>query len=91
VVLVSPDGELVVTGTVRPAPGTELRLVEEPPREISLDGERLLLSADREIVLRCGKSSITLTRDGKVVVRGSDLLQISSGTTRLKGAAVEIN
>src|SRR5215472_17170140 len=35
-------------------------------REVQLDGERLILSADKEIVLKCGEASITLTRAGKV-------------------------
>ncbi|MGH8557645.1 MAG: DUF6484 domain-containing protein, partial [Methylococcales bacterium] len=35
------------------------------PVNLEIDGERLLLTAEREIVLRCGESSITLTRAGK--------------------------
>src|SRR5262249_862377 len=34
----------------------------------SADGERLELTADKEIVLRCGKASITLTRAGKIIL-----------------------
>jgi hypothetical protein len=59
--------------------------------QVVLDGERLLLEADREIVLQCGKSSITLTREGKVVIRGADLLEASTGRHRIKGGTVEIN
>jgi hypothetical protein len=57
----------------------------------SMDGERLELTADREIVLRCGRSSLTLTRAGKVLIRGAYLLSRSSGVNRIKGGSVQIN
>ena len=59
--------------------------------ETTIDGEVLTLSADREIVLRCGKSSITLTKAGKIIVRGAYLLNRSSGVNKIKGASVQIN
>lgn len=55
------------------------------------DGERLVLEAEREIVLRCGKASITLTRAGKVLIRGTYLSSHSSGVNRIKGASVQLN
>ncbi|PMR67006.1 DUF6484 domain-containing protein [Halomonas heilongjiangensis] len=55
------------------------------------DGERLELRADREIVLRCGRASITLTRAGKILLRGAYLLSRSSGANRIKGGSVQIN
>ncbi len=59
--------------------------------EVRLDGERVTLSADKEIVLRCGKASLTLTRAGKVLIRGAYLLSRSSGVNRIKGGSVQIN
>jgi hypothetical protein len=56
-----------------------------------VDGERLELTAEREIVLRCGRASITLTRAGKVLIRGRYVLSRSSGVNRLKGGSVQIN
>ena len=41
--------------------------------------------------MRCGEASITLTRAGKVLIRGAYVLSRSSGANRIKGAAVEIN
>jgi hypothetical protein len=61
------------------------------PLEASVDNERLELTADREIVLRCGKASITLTRAGKILLRGAYLLSRSSGVNRIKGGSVQIN
>lgn len=63
----------------------------EPVSVAHLDGERLELSAEREIVLRCGKASITLTRAGKVIIQGAYLSSRSSGANRIKGGSVQIN
>jgi hypothetical protein len=59
--------------------------------EVTADGETLFVSAGREIVLRCGKASITLTRAGKVLIRGEYVLSRSEGVNRIKGGAVQIN
>jgi Domain of unknown function (DUF6484) len=90
VVLMFEHGDLskpIIVGCVQPQ-----ALVErEQPFDVKLDGEQLTLSAEREIVLRCGKSSITLTRAGKVLIRGAYLLSRSSGVNRIKGGSVQIN
>lgn len=55
------------------------------------DGERFAITAEREIVLRCGDASITLTRAGKVLIRGNYILSQAAGYNRIKGAAIDIN
>ena len=62
-----------------------------PPAEVQLDGEYLTFTAKEQIVFRCGKASITLTRAGKVLIRGSYVLSRSSGANRIKGGSVQIN
>lgn len=74
----------IVVGVLRP-------MADRPGVAAELDGERVTLTADREIVLRCGEASITLTAAGKVLIRGSYVLTRSTGANRIKGAAVEIN
>jgi hypothetical protein len=59
--------------------------------EVELDEERLILSATREVVLRCGEASITLTRAGKILIRGAYVLSRSAGVNRIKGGSVQIN
>jgi len=49
------------------------------------------LTAKRQITLRCGKASITLTRAGKIIVRGTYLLSRSSGVNKIKGASIQLN
>lgn len=78
-------GLLQPPATVDPAPGFA------GPLSISVDGEQITFSARNEIVLRCGKASITLTRAGKVLIRGAYLLSRSSGANRIKGGSVQIN
>jgi len=59
--------------------------------EARVDDERLTLTAEREIVLRCGDSSITLTRAGKVIIKGKYILSRSAGYNKIKGAVIDIN
>jgi hypothetical protein len=59
--------------------------------KVTADGERIKLTAEKEITLTCGESSITLTRAGKILIRGNYLLSRSSGVNRIKGGSVQIN
>jgi hypothetical protein len=59
--------------------------------EFTLDGKRVTLTAEQEICLRCGDASITLTRAGKVLIKGAYLLSKSTGTNRIKGGSVQLN
>jgi hypothetical protein len=62
-----------------------------PAPEATADGERLVFTAEKEIELRCGKASITLTKAGKILIRGEYVLSRSSGVNRIKGGSVQIN
>jgi Domain of unknown function (DUF6484) len=89
VVLMFENGDLrrpVVMGLLENSAKDRPRSVE-----LSLDRKRLVFTADEEIVLRCGKASITLTRAGKVLIRGAYVLNRSSGVNRIKGGSVQIN
>jgi hypothetical protein len=86
----------VVMGAVGAWPGAAGGPDVAPPSEgadrpVEIDVERLLLSAKGELVLRCGKASITLTRAGKVILRGTYLSSRSSGVNRISGGAVRLN
>jgi hypothetical protein len=58
---------------------------------VRVDGRRMSIEACDELELRCGKASITLRRNGRVVVRGTYVETYSQGTNRIKGATVEFN
>jgi len=59
--------------------------------ETKVDGERLVFEAEKEIEIKCGKSSIVLTKAGKVLIKGKYLSARSSGVNRIKGGSVLIN
>lgn len=64
------------------------------PDEASRDEEteeRIVLSAEKDIVLQCGKASITLTRAGKILIKGAYVLTRSTGVNRILGGTVQIN
>lgn len=84
-------GKPIVLGRILrpgPVPVPDLR---SPPAVAEVDGTPLEVTAEREIVLRCGKASITLTRAGKIILRGTYISSRSSGVNRIKGGSVQIN
>lgn len=56
-----------------------------------VDGKRVEIEGQDEIVLRCGKASIVLRRNGRVVIRGVDVETKAAGVNRVKGGSVLIN
>jgi Domain of unknown function (DUF6484) len=87
----------IVVGLVQPPVPTLIDLALEesephpaPPAAL-VDGKRVLLEAEDEVVLRCGQASITLRRNGKIVIRGAYVESHAAGTNRIKGGSVRIN
>lgn len=96
VTLIFENGDIqkpVVVGVIQKLEQTPKngKAQEQNPVDIKIDGEKLMFTAQKEIVLKCGKASITLTRAGKVLIRGTYLLNRSSGVNRIKGGSVQIN
>jgi hypothetical protein len=89
-----PDSVVVVIGLLR-GPG-DADKAHSPDAtagliDVQIDRQRIVLTAQRELVLRCGKSSIALGADGKVVIKGANLLSTAAGLHRIRGGAVQIN
>jgi hypothetical protein len=88
-----PDAP-IITGLLQPL-GAEVGEDTGPDEaelpEAHIDGRRVELEAADEIVLRCGKASIVLRRNGRVVIRGTYVETRSRGVNRIKGGSVEIN
>lgn len=70
----------------QPEPNTQPELIRA-----DVDGRRLHIQAQDEVVLECGKASITLRRNGKVIIRGTHVETHAEGTHRIKGGNVRIN
>ncbi len=58
-------------------------------RNSNLEGTRSL-EAEDQLVLRCGKASITLRRNGRLVLRGTHIVSDSAGVNRVRGAQVRV-
>lgn len=56
-----------------------------------VDGKKVQIEAHEEIVLKCGEASITLTKAGKIMIRGKYLLNRSTGVNRILGGSVQVN
>ncbi|MFL0809009.1 MAG: DUF6484 domain-containing protein [Agarilytica sp.] len=61
------------------------------PNVCKVDGEKLVLEGKEEVVLKCGSSSISLNKNGKIVLRGKYLVSRSSGVNRIMGGSVQVN
>lgn len=59
--------------------------------DVLIDGKKIIFEAKEEIVLKCGESSITLTKAGKILIRGKYLLNRSTGVNRIMGGSVQVN
>lgn len=74
------------------ASSSEAPSSDPPPAiEAKVDGKRVVVEAEDEIELRCGKASITLRRNGRVVIRGAYVETHAEGVNRIKGGSVAIN
>jgi hypothetical protein len=89
VLLVDPRASRapVVLGFLTPIGGD----ATAPDLEARVDGRRVEIDGRDEIVLRCGEASITLRRNGRIVIRGVDVETRAAGVNRIKGGTVSIN
>jgi hypothetical protein len=74
----SVDGLGVVLGRVSRYRG------QQPP-------EHVVVGAGKSLTLQCGQASIDLHVDGKVMIRGEDVLVRAKGTKRIRAGSVSIN
>ena len=80
----------VVMGVLREDAGLPLE-ARAGSVAVDADGERMLVTAKEQLVLRCGKASITLTKAGKVLIEGAYVSSRSSGVNRVKGGSIQLN
>jgi hypothetical protein len=96
-VLVFENGDVtrpIITGLIAPIivpPASNTDAGAPDVLEADIDGRRVKLTAKDEIVLQCGHASVTLRRNGRVVIRGTYVETASDGTNRIKGGQVQIN
>ena len=78
----------VVVGVVRQPDSAE---DDTSKVSVTADGSRIAIEGKDEVVLRCGRASITMRRNGRVVIEGDYVETRSKGTNRIKGGWVLIN
>jgi hypothetical protein len=84
----------IVVGVLQDAPGLvppAASGVERSAKDVRVNGKRVSLEAEEEITLRCGRASISLRADGRIVIKGMDIVSRARGTHKVKGATVLIN
>lgn len=81
-----PGDPLLVCPSVDGLPGVVMGRIGryEPPGSVVID-------STQSLQLKCGDSSIDLRADGKVVIRGDDVLVRAKGTQRIRAGSVSIN
>lgn len=95
VALMFQDGSLNHPFIIGPVMGDESSNISKPDIQKSKEpgtGKKVItFTALDKIILTCGKASITLTRAGKIIIRGKYILSRSSGVNSIKGGSVQIN
>jgi hypothetical protein len=61
------------------------------PVTLVLDMERIVLQGHTEVQLRCGEASVTMRADGRILLKGTELVSKASATNKIRGASVQIN
>jgi hypothetical protein len=59
--------------------------------QVEADGERFVLTAKQELVLRCGKASIRLLHTGEIFIDGAAISSRATGAHRIKGGSIQLN
>ena len=89
-----PDAtRAIIVGRIGPAVIAPLA-PKLPPAEVNtIDGvpETLVLEARHSLTLRVGDGSITIREDGKILIKGKDLVSHAQRMNRIKGGSVAIN
>ena len=52
---------------------------------------QVTIEAQESVTLKCGDSSVDLRADGKLMIRGEDVLVRAKGTQRIRAGTVSIN
>ncbi|MCF6337691.1 MAG: hypothetical protein L3J84_07025 [Gammaproteobacteria bacterium] len=86
-----------VMGLVQPYQQRRSALAEKTdakgnlPSTTLLEDEVVRIRANKGLIIECGKGSLIINEDGKLQLKGTELLSRASGMNRIKGAGVNIN
>lgn len=64
---------------------------DKPTVALEADDLAVELQAEQRITLRCGKASITLTAEGRIVIKGTQIFSQATGSHRIRGGSIQLN
>ena len=83
--ILTAENPPIVAGLTQPVPAVQGRAEE------TLDPQVASLEGAERVEIRCGKASIVLTKEGKVIVNGTYLSWDSAGALRIRGGSIDMN
>ncbi|MFO0949494.1 MAG: DUF6484 domain-containing protein [Planctomycetota bacterium] len=86
-----PEKPFIVGALASPAASTTVPSDPDSAGEAVSLPTTIVLRAEEEIVLQCGDSLVSLSRDGKLLIRGTNITSRATQTHRIKGGSVRIN
>jgi len=61
------------------------------PSTTTVEDEVVRIKAGKGLVIECGKGTIIITEDGRVQIKGTELLSRARGMNKIKGAGIALN
>jgi hypothetical protein len=88
------DRVLLWEGLDQPGRGVVLGLIGPPPTKADAQPEmpaEVVIEARSGLTLRVGDGSITIREDGRILIKGRELVSHAKGMNRIRGGSVAIN
>lgn len=85
------SGLPIVVGTLRDRMQREQPATRDKPKDLTVDGRRVVIEGKEEIVLKCGRASVTLRADGRLQIKGQHVVSRAASTNAVRGGQVRIN
>jgi hypothetical protein len=82
-----PGKPLIVGRIVEPA----RKAPSDAQPHVIRDGERVTITGEERVELRCGKARIIMEKDGRITIRGTYVTSHASAANRIRGGSVNLN
>jgi len=66
-------------------------LQEDQAQQALCAENRVRVTAEQRLELRCGKATILMEEDGRITIRGSHIISHASGAQRIRGGSINLN
>jgi translation initiation factor IF-1 len=87
-----PDDVVIVLKAVEPDRAVVLgRIAGSSTRPSVPPPDELVIEARTSLTLRVGDGSITIREDGRILIKGKELVSHAKGMNRIRGGSVAIN